>query len=264
MGIPRPRFGSLGPMDSHEAGQMSGDGARPELAGWPAPILAEASVVHGGVEPSVEPDAEPDAEPDLQRAAESRTEPLAEPAAGPATEPQGARASLLLVDNDARIVELLTWFLSQRGFQVRTAGSFVEARERLAEGAPDLLVSDVDLGAESAVQELPRLRADGILPRTLVVSGYLDAAIKTALTALPEVVGTLAKPFEFTDLEAAIESALSGAKDKADAVPGVGAFEVPRPERAPVPAPEVVESGGGASLDEDDDDDGWIEITPGS
>jgi DNA-binding response OmpR family regulator len=168
------------------------------------------------------------------------------------------------VDNDARIVELLTWFLSQRGFEVRTAGSFVEARERLAEGAPDLLVSDVDLGAESAVQELPRLRADGILPRTLVVSGYLDAAIKAALTALPEVVGTLAKPFEFTDLEAAIDRALwgEGAGEGASADPGD--FEVPRPERAPAAPPEESQSGGGAAPDEDDDDDGWIEITPGS
>jgi DNA-binding NtrC family response regulator len=168
------------------------------------------------------------------------------------------------VDNDARIVELLTWFLSQRGFEVRTAGSFVEARERLAEGAPDLLVSDVDLGAESAVQELPRLRADGILPRTLVVSGYLDATIKAALTALPEVVGTLAKPFEFTDLEAAIDRALAegaaGGSASADPVD----FEVPRPEKAPAASPEESQSGGGAAPDEDDDDDGWIEITPGS
>jgi len=228
-------------MDSQEAGQTSGDGA------------------------SLDPAAMPRA--DARAAASSRvaaTQPGdgAEPAEGAAAGSEAARASLLLVDNDARIVELLTWFLSQRGFEVRTACSFVEARERLAEGAPDLLVSDVDLGAESAVQELPRLRADGILPRTLVVSGYLDAAIKAALTALPEVVGTLAKPFEFTDLEAAIDRALGGG------VAGGGAsadFEVPRPEKAPAASLEESQSGGGAAPDEgDDDDDGWIEITPGS
>jgi len=190
--------------------------------------------------------------------------PGQDPAATPPASAPGARASLLLVDNDARIVELLTWFLSQRGFEVRTAASFVEARERLAEGAPDLLVSDVDLGAESAVQELPRLRADGILPRTLVVSGYLDASIKAALTALPEVVGTLAKPFEFTDLEASIDRALGGGAAGAGAPEDPGEFEVPRPERAPAASPEESQSGGGAAPDEDDDDDGWIEITPGS
>ena len=221
-------------MDSHEEGRTSGEGGGPEPAATPPP--APAPGADAGVGSAVEPSE------------------------GASAAPEAARASLLLVDNDARIVELLTWFLSQRGFEVRTAGSFVEARERLAEGASDLLVSDVDLGAESAVQELPRLRADGILPRTLVVSGYLDAAIKAALTALPEVVGTLAKPFEFTDLEAAIDSALLGEEVAADPE----AFEVPRPEMASAPEPEESRSGGGATPDEDDDDDGWIEITPGS
>ncbi len=233
MGILWPRFGSLGPMDSHEAGQASGDGVRRD--------------------PLVNPQEEP-----------PRMGGEAEPAAIEAAAPGASRASLLLVDNDARIVELLTWFLSQRGFEVRTAGSFVEARERLAEGAPDLLVSDVDLGAESAVQELPRLRADGILPRTLVVSGYLDAAIKAALTALPEVVGTLAKPFEFTDLEAAIDRALGEGAAGGGASAAPSDFDVPRPEKAPAASPEESQSGGGAAPDEDDDDDGWIEITPGS
>lgn len=222
-------------MDSHEEGRTSGEGGIPEPSATPAPAPGGDAGVGSAVEP----------------------------AEGASAAPEGGRASLLLVDNDARIVELLTWFLSQRGFEVRTAGSFVEARERLAEGAPDLLVSDVDLGAESAVQELPRLRADGILPRTLVVSGYLDAAIKAALTALPEVVGTLAKPFEFTDLEAAIDRALGGvAVGGASAAPGD--FEVPRPENLPAAGPRESQSGGGAAPDEDDDDDGWIEITPGS
>lgn len=232
-------------MDSQDVTPGSGDMASEDPAAAPRPG-AGASFTPGSSTP-----------------AEPATEPAAEPSIGSGGGPAPAGASLLLVDNDARIVELLTWFLSQRGFEVRTAGSFVEARERLAEGAPDLLVSDVDLGAESAVQELPRLRADGILPRTLVVSGYLDAAIKAALTALPEVVGTLAKPFEFTDLEAAIDRALGGvAVGGASADPGD--FEVPRPENLPAAGPRESQSGGGAAPDEDDDDDGWIEITPGS
>ena len=233
-------------MDSQEAGQTSGDGARLDPVAMPR---AEARPAASSPVAATQPGDG------------------AEPAEGAAAGSEAARASLLLVDNDARIVELLTWFLSQRGFEVRTAGSFVEARERLAEGAPDLLVSDVDLGAESAVQELPRLRADGILPRTLVVSGYLDAAIKAALTALPEVVGTLAKPFEFTDLEAAIDRALWGGVGGGGASADPGDFEVPRPEKAPAASLEESQSGGGAAPDEgddDDEDDGWIEITPGS
>lgn len=224
-------------MDSQDDGPGSGDMASADPAAAQRPG-AGASFTPGSSTPA---------------------EPAAEPSIGPEGGPAPAGASLLLVDNDARIVELLTWFLTQRGHDVRTAASFVEARERLAERAPDLLVSDVDLGAESAVQELPRLRADGILPRTLVVSGYLDAAIEAALTALPEVAGTLSKPFEFTDLEAAIERALAGA----DEPPPLADVEVPRPERPPVPSSEEERSGGGAAADGDEDEDGWIEITPG-
>ena len=58
------------------------------------------------------------------------------------------QGSLLIVDNDERIVELCAWFLEQRGYEVRSARSFVEAERVLRERAPDLLLSDVDLGEE--------------------------------------------------------------------------------------------------------------------
>ncbi|MEM1451544.1 MAG: response regulator [Planctomycetota bacterium] len=170
------------------------------------------------------------------------------------TEEGVARADLLLVDNDERIVELLTWFLRDRGFEVRAAGSFAAARDLLTERRPDLVLSDVDLGTESAVAELPRLSEDGLLPATLVVSGYLDAQIEAALLAVPEVVGTLAKPFEFPDLETEVVACLE--RDLLPQLPA-DASPVPAPasdlESAPPPAPE---------RDAAPDDDGWIEITP--
>ena len=47
---------------------------------------------------------------------------------------------LLLLDNDERIVELLSWFLADRGYGVRTARSFAEARAAIEVARPDLLV----------------------------------------------------------------------------------------------------------------------------
>ncbi|MEM9382418.1 MAG: response regulator [Planctomycetota bacterium] len=165
-----------------------------------------------------------------------------------------ARADLVLIDNDERIVELLTWFLKERGFEVRAAGSFAAARGILAERRPDLVLSDVDLGTESAVAELPRLSEDGLLPATLVVSGYLDAAIEAALLAVPEVVGTLAKPFEFPDLEAEIVSCL-----ERDLLPQPEAQQ--RTPEPPQPA-AAAEPAAGSDRDATPDEDGWIEITP--
>lgn len=176
-----------------------------------------------------------------------------------------AMARLLLLDNDERIIELLSWFLRDRGFEVDVAVNFSAARERIAAARPDLLVSDVDLGTETAMEELPRLSAEGGLPPTLVVSGFLDEAVEGRLRAVPEVLDTLPKPFEFSDLEDRIRRCLE------DAAGIVGAAETSEDAVAPEPAEVPARAVDGASSSaappstvepEPEDDDGWVEIGP--
>ena len=145
--------------------------------------------------------------------------------------PTGAR-EILVVDNDERIVELVSWFLSKRGYSVRSASNFGHARSLLAEQEVDLLLSDIDLGAESALDELPRMQSDGVLPPTLVFSGYLDAASRERLMSLAPVVGTLAKPVEFQVLESCVANYFAG-KPMADGLSveaGATTQWVPRPQ----------------------------------
>lgn len=117
-------------------------------------------------------------------------------------------AELLLVENDERIAELLAWFLRRRGFAVRVAPTYAEAARLLRAKAPDLMLADVEMGAESGRIELPRLSEAGILPPTLVVSGYIDEEIGRELSALPGVLGLFPKPFEFPELEAKLRAVL--------------------------------------------------------
>jgi DNA-binding response OmpR family regulator len=112
---------------------------------------------------------------------------------------------LLLIENDRRLGELLCSFLERSGHTARRAASFAEARGMIAERAPDLLLSDLQLGDEDARDELPRFSAQGCLPPTLVVSGFLDDRTSEELGRIPEVLGTLAKPFEFDELTARID-----------------------------------------------------------
>jgi len=121
-------------------------------------------------------------------------------------------AELFLVDNDARLLELYTLFLARRGHSVRSATSFQAARAEIAALPPELLLSDLELGAERGDEELARLALAGELPPTLVVSGYLDRELEARLSALPCVVGTLAKPFDLATLEARIAAALDRAR----------------------------------------------------
>jgi CheY-like chemotaxis protein len=160
----------------------------------------------------------------------ARANPLPEPK--PSENEPRECADILIVDNDERIVELLAWFLSKRGFSVQGVHSFSEAREVLALGQPDLMLSDLDLGAESALVELPRLAEEGILPPTLVVSGYLNAETTERLTSLPQVLGVLAKPFDFARLEERVVGCLKGLSQ---AQAGQSAPSSSEPEPSPGP-----------------------------
>lgn len=178
-------------------------------------------------------------------------------------------ADILLVDNDARIVELMAFFLGKHGHRVRTARSFSEARARIVERPPDLMLSDVDLGAESGRAELPRMAREGLLPPTLVVSGYLDRDLDAFLYAIPGVVSTLAKPFDLAELEARVAQCLTARRSGVPAPGDPGVIRSSAGEPAPaIPSrgwrdpstPEVPAQRAGPAVD----DEGWIEITPGA
>ena len=58
---------------------------------------------------------------------------------------------LLVVDDDARLRELLKTFLSRTGFRVTAASDAAEARERLASLDFDLVVLDVMMPGEDGL-----------------------------------------------------------------------------------------------------------------
>lgn len=128
-------------------------------------------------------------------------------------------AELLIVDNDKRIADLVAFFLRRSGHSVRTAVNFRAARVEIGRTRPDLMLSDLDLGDERGLVELPRLAAEGILPTTLVVSGYLDRAAQIELERVPQVVGVVAKPFDLDVLLARVNEALQDDARRNEAVP---------------------------------------------
>jgi DNA-binding NtrC family response regulator len=126
-------------------------------------------------------------------------------------------ADVLLIENDARILELYAAYLTKRGHRVRTAKSFREAREMLVAEPPEILLTDLELGVESGRDVLPQLWSEGLLPPTLVVSGYVDAELQAELERIPAVVGMLPKPFGFERLEESLLAALARASERRSA-----------------------------------------------
>lgn len=59
--------------------------------------------------------------------------------------PADHRPALLLVEDDERLSELITRYLSQNGFRVDSTARGADALERIARSPPDLIILDVNL-----------------------------------------------------------------------------------------------------------------------
>ena len=72
--------------------------------------------------------------------------------------------SILVVEDDEQISELMRDFLEAEGYQVRNAASGRETSEQLERSRPDLVLLDVMLPDESGFEICRRLRRDSSVP----------------------------------------------------------------------------------------------------
>lgn len=114
--------------------------------------------------------------------------------------------SLLVVDDDSAVRQLLSDYFGQQGFDVRTAGNAAEARRLLAEMRPHLVFLDVGLPGEDGLSLARFVREQFDLP-IVMVSG--------AGEALDRIVGLevgaddyVTKPFDPRELLARVKSIL--------------------------------------------------------
>jgi two-component system phosphate regulon response regulator OmpR len=87
-----------------------------------------------------------------------------------APDPDLPEPHLLVVDDDARLRELLRRYLSESGFRVTAAADASEARSNLASFAFDLVVLDVMMPGESGLELTRSLRAEGRVPVLLLTA----------------------------------------------------------------------------------------------
>jgi two-component system phosphate regulon response regulator OmpR len=105
---------------------------------------------------------------------------------------------VLVVDDDARLRDLLRQFLSRHGFAVTTAADAAEARARLATFAFDIAVVDVMMPGESGLDLTRHIRIARNLP-VLLLTARAEVADRIAgLGAGAD--DYLAKPFEPDEL----------------------------------------------------------------
>jgi two-component system phosphate regulon response regulator OmpR len=107
-------------------------------------------------------------------------------------------AHVLVVDDDARLRELLRRYLSEHGFRVTAAKDAREARLHLADLAFDLIVLDVMMPEESGLELTQDLRRTSQVPILLLTAmGEVDDRIRGLERGADDY---LAKPFEPREL----------------------------------------------------------------
>ncbi|HEY3911623.1 MAG TPA: response regulator transcription factor [Stellaceae bacterium] len=113
---------------------------------------------------------------------------------------------LLVVDDDARLRELLRRYLSENGFRVTTAADAAEARANLASFAFDLVVLDVMMPGESGLDLTRALRCEDRVPVLLLTA---MAEPEDRVNGLEQGADDyLSKPFEPRELVLRIRNLL--------------------------------------------------------
>ena len=115
---------------------------------------------------------------------------------------------VLIVDDDARIRELIADGLSQVEYECTEAETGEDASQALAEQEFELLLLDINMPGMSGMDLLPRVRAEHPDVAVIMLTG--DDELATAVWAMREGASDYAtKPVTLAEIIIRVENALS-------------------------------------------------------
>lgn len=116
----------------------------------------------------------------------------------------GKGKTLLVVDDEADIRELLVTELSAFGFETAEASNGTEAFQLILERRFDLVISDVRMSGGDGITLLRKVRERSSLsPRVILITGFADIEVPIAYDLGAEAV--LGKPFSLREIVDAVE-----------------------------------------------------------
>jgi len=120
---------------------------------------------------------------------------------------QAAGPEILVIDDEAGIVEMLSIVFGKEGYRVGTARSCAEGLARLERVLPDLVLTDVKMPDGSGFEILKRTRE--LAPAVPVVMITAYTTTKTAIEALKSgAYDYISKPFDVEELKHVVGRAL--------------------------------------------------------
>ena len=121
-----------------------------------------------------------------------------------------SRPRVLLVDDDPRLIHIVSLYLQVQDLEVSTAGDGEQALEMLSRGLPDLLITDVMMPVMDGLTLCRRVRAlpgADRLPIIAFTALDTDSDLRAATDAGAHQVIT--KPFNLTGLGDAVQTLLA-------------------------------------------------------
>jgi response regulator RpfG family c-di-GMP phosphodiesterase len=117
------------------------------------------------------------------------------------------RRSVLVVDDDLAVRELLAEGLESFGYPARTAGGAEEALEIIKEAPPHLVLSDIDMPGGTGFDLLEEIKAHDSDLDVIMVTGAIDA--DTAIQAIRQGASDyVTKPFNLEEVQIVVERTL--------------------------------------------------------
>ncbi len=114
---------------------------------------------------------------------------------------------LLVIDDDAALVELLQSYLATQGYEVVTASNGRQGLRRFYETRPDLVILDVTMPEMDGWETLRRLRELSDVPVIMLTVRGEEADVLRGFTLGADDYVT--KPFSFAELGARVQAVLA-------------------------------------------------------
>ncbi len=124
----------------------------------------------------------------------------------PTAPPTRRPPSVLFVEDEPRLREILSSAMNSWGFAVDTARSGEEAMREMGESARDIALLDLNLPGMGGIELFEQIRQRWPQTAVIILTGFGDLAAARAAIRL-DVVDFLTKPCRLDDLETALDRA---------------------------------------------------------
>lgn len=109
-----------------------------------------------------------------------------------------ANRSILIVDDEPEIIELIEFFLKDEGYKVFAANNGVAARDILASEEIGLIISDIRMPKENGIQLLQHIKRNNATIPFIFMSAFTNMTDKDAVNLGAQ--GFILKPWDEDDL----------------------------------------------------------------